>query len=210
MKRTVLYGVAAMAAVVVMSNIMVQFLLGNWLTWGAFVYPLAFLVTDLINRAHGVAAARKVVAVGFAVGIGCSLLGSFIDGPSGPLVTLRIAIGSGTAFLAAQLLDVAIFDRLREGTWWRAPLVSSVIGSTIDTILFFAIAFSSQLAFLELSNDVSWANELVPFLGFGPASPLWVSLATADFGVKMAVAIVALGPFRFLSLRMLEKRETLA
>lgn len=191
-----------MAVIVVLSNILVQFLVGDWLTMGAFVYPFAFLVTDIVNRLLGVSAARKVVGAGFVVGVFCTILGSFIVGPSGPLVTLRIAIGSGTAFLVAQLLDVAIFDRLRRGAWWRAPLVSSLIGSIVDTFMFFAIAFSAQLAFLEPSNDVSWANEYLPLLGFGPASPLWMSLAVADFGMKMAVALFALGPFRLITGRL--------
>ena len=192
-----------MAAIVVASNVLVQFLLGNWLTWGAFVYPFAFLVTDLMNRVYGPAQARKVVYAGFAVGVLCSLAGSQITGPEGPLVTLRIAIGSGTAFLAAQLLDVAVFDRLRGGVWWKAPLASSALGSVVDTFLFFGIAFSAGLSFLEPSNDVSWANAQVNLLGLGPSAPLWASLAVADLLVKSVVALVALGPFRAISGRML-------
>src|SRR5690606_8342195 len=129
MNRLLFAGMAGMAAVVVASNILVQFRLGDWLTWGALTYPFAFLVTDLINRLHGAAAARRVVLVGFAVGIACSLIGTRITGDFGPLVTLRIAIGSGVAFLTAQMLDVAVFDRLRARTWWQAPFVSSLIGS---------------------------------------------------------------------------------
>lgn len=192
-------GILAMAAIVVASNILVQFLFGQWLTWGAFTYPLAFLVTDLMVRLYGAAAARKVIWAGFATGVACSLIGSQIVGEYGPLVTLRIAIGSGTAFLVAQMLDVAIFDRLREGRWWRAPLASSVIGSSVDTALFFTIAFSASLSFLEPGNDVSWAGEVLPMLGFGPEVPLWVSLAVADWGVKLALALIALAPFRIIS-----------
>lgn len=192
-----------MAAIVVASNVLVQFLLGNWLTWGAFVYPFAFLVTDLMNRVYGPTQARRVVYAGFAVGVLCSLAGSQIAGPEGPLVTLRIAIGSGTAFLAAQLLDVAVFDRLRGGVWWKAPLASSAIGSVVDTFLFFGIAFSAGLSFLEPSNDVSWANAQVNLLGLGPSGPLWMGLAIADLLVKSLVAFVALGPFRAISGRML-------
>ena len=203
MSRSFAWGVAAMAAIVVASNVLVQFLLGNWLTWGAFVYPFAFLVTDLMNRVYGPAQARRVVYAGFAVGVLCSLAGSQITGPEGPLVTLRIAVGSGTAFLAAQLLDVAVFDRLRGGAWWKAPLASSAIGSIMDTFLFFGIAFSAGLSFLEPSNDVSWANAQVNLLGFGPSGPLWASLAVADLLVKSLVALVALGPFRAISGRML-------
>jgi queuosine precursor transporter len=121
-------GILAMAAIVLASNILVQFLFGQWLTWGAFTYPLAFLVTDLVNFLHGPKAARKVVLAGFAVGLLCSLVGSQIVGEAGPLVTLRIALASGVAFLVAQLLDVALFDRLRQGTWWRAPLASTLVG----------------------------------------------------------------------------------
>ncbi len=189
-------GIAAMAAIVVASNILVQFLFGQWLTWGAFTYPLAFLVTDLMNRLYGPERARRVILAGFAVGVACSLVGTQIHGEFGPLVTIRIAIGSGLAFLTAQLLDVAVFNRLREGTWWRAPLVSSILGSAIDTALFFTIAFSGALAPVFPGVDVAWANELLPLLGLGPIAPLWVSLAVADFGVKLALALLALAPFR--------------
>ncbi|PWR02822.1 hypothetical protein DKT77_09600 [Meridianimarinicoccus roseus] len=198
----ILPGVLAMAAVVVASNILVQFLFGQWLTWGAFTYPLAFLVTDVMNRVYGPAAARRVVAAGFAVGVACSLIGTQIMGEFGPLVTLRIALGSGLAFLTAQLLDVAIFDRLREGAWWRAPLASTLVGSTVDTAIFFTIAFAAPLAFIEPANDVSWANEALPLLGAGPVVPLWVSLAVADWGVKLTLALLALIPFRALTARM--------
>ena len=191
-------GIIAMAAIVVASNVLVQFLLGPWLTWGAFTYPFAFLVTDVMNRVHGAAVARKVVFAGFLTGVACSLVGTQIVGDAGPLVTLRIALGSGIAFLTAQLLDVAIFDRLRGGRWWRAPLVSTVIGSAADTALFFGIAFSAGLAFFEPRNDVSWANEAVPLLGVGPDLPLWMSLALADWCVKLALALVALVPFRVI------------
>jgi len=195
-------GILAMATIVVASNILVQFLFGNWLTWGAFTYPLAFLVTDLMNRVYGAGPARKVVFVGFLVGVVCSLIGSQIHGEFGPLVTLRIALGSGLAFLTAQLLDVAIFDRLRAGAWWRAPLASTLVGSTVDTALFFTIAFSAGLSWIEPANDVSWANEAVPLLGAGPVLPLWVSLAVADWGVKLALALIALAPFRVIVSRL--------
>ncbi len=202
MTRIHLPGILAMAAIVVASNILVQFLFGNWLTYGAFTYPLAFLVTDIMNRVYGASAARKVVFVGFGVGVACSLIGTQIMGEFGPLVTLRIAIGSGIAFLTAQLLDVAIFNRLREGKWWSAPLASTLIGSTVDTALFFTIAFSGALSFIEPANDVSWAGEMLPMLGFGPVAPLWVSLAVADWGVKLSLALLALIPFRLIVLRL--------
>ncbi len=203
MSSKYLPGILAMAAIVVASNILVQFLFGQWLTWGAFTYPLAFLVTDIMNRVYGANAARRVVFVGFLVGVACSLIGTQIVGEFGPLVTLRIALGSGLAFLTAQLLDVAIFDRMRNGGWWQAPVISSIIGSSVDTFLFFSIAFSAQLAFLEPVNDVSWANEVLPLLGTGPETPLWVSLAVADWLVKLALALIALIPFRIVTRKLL-------
>ena len=195
-------GIAAMAAIVVASNILVQFLFGQWLTWGAFTYPLAFLVTDVMNRLYGPATARKVVFAGFVTGVICSMIGTQIMGEFGPLVTWRIALGSGLAFLTAQLLDVAIFDRLRQGRWWRAPLASTLIGSTIDTAMFFTIAFSAGLSRIEPANDVSWANEALPMLGAGPVAPLWMSLAVADWAVKLSLALIALVPFRLIVKRM--------
>lgn len=202
MTRIHLPGILAMAAIVVASNILVQFLFGQWLTYGAFTYPLAFLITDLMNRIYGARAARRVVFVGFMVGVLCSLIGTQIMGEFGPLVTWRIALASGIAFLSAQLLDVAIFDRLREGSWWRAPLASTLIGSSVDTALFFTIAFSATLSGLEPANDVSWAGEVLPLLGFGPNVPLWVSLAIADWGVKLSLALIALVPFYMIVLRI--------
>lgn len=212
MTRIHIPGILAMAAIVVASNILVQFLFGQWLTWGAFTYPLAFLVTDLMNRIYGAQAARRVVFVGFIVGVFCSAIGTQImlqgDGYTYPAVTLRIALGSGLAFLTAQMLDVAIFDRLREGAWWRAPLASTLIGSTIDTALFFTIAFSAGLVALEPGNDVSWANEALPLLGAGPVAPLWVSLAVADWAVKLSLALIALVPFRMIAARAMATKAT--
>ncbi|MEO0390798.1 MAG: queuosine precursor transporter [Pseudomonadota bacterium] len=201
MTRAHLPGILAMAMIVLASNILVQFLAGQWLTWGAFTYPLAFLVTDIMNRVYGAGPARTVVLVGFVVGIFCSLVGTQIVGEFGPLVTFRIAIGSGIAFLTAQLLDVGIFSALRGGAWWRAPLVSTLVGSTVDTVLFFSIAFSGALAFVDPATDVAWANEVLPLLGVGPAAPLWVSLAVADWAVKITLALVALVPFRVVTAR---------
>ncbi|MCK8485209.1 queuosine precursor transporter [Aliiroseovarius sp. S2029] len=194
----ILPGVIAMAAIVVASNILVQHLFGQWLTWGAFTYPFAFLVTDVMNRVYGPSAARKVVFAGFITGVACSLVGTQIMGEFGPLVTLRVAVASGLAFLTAQLLDVAIFDRLRDGKWWRAPAASTLIGGTVDTAIFFAIAFSASLTFLEPGNDVGWANAVLPLLGSGPDAPLWMSLALADWLVKTAIALIALVPFRLI------------
>jgi uncharacterized PurR-regulated membrane protein YhhQ (DUF165 family) len=184
--KTVLWSIAAMAALVTASNILVQYPVGDFLTWGAFTYPFAFLVTDLTNRRHGPAAARRVVYVGFAVAVGLSIW----------LATPRIALASGAAFLTAQLLDVAVFDRLRQGSWWRAPLVSSTLGSALDTALFFTLAFSATAAMVWPVDD--WAVAAAPLMGVGPAAPFWVSLALGDFLVKMAIALVALGPYRLV------------
>ncbi len=204
MTRKYLPGILAMATIVVASNILVQYLFGNWLTWGAFTYPLAFLVTDLMNRLYGVQAARKVVLAGFATGVICSLIGSQImlqgDGYTYAAVPLRVAVASGIAFLTAQLVDVSIFNRFREGRWWRAPLISTLVGSALDTALFFTIAFSASVAVFGAQADeaISWAWDAVPFLGFGSELPLWVSLAFADWLVKLALALIALIPFRMI------------
>ena len=196
----ILPGVLAMAIIVVASNILVQFLiLDGLLTWGAFTYPLAFLVTDIMNRVYGASVARRVVLVGFVTGIVCSLIGSQIMGEFGPLVPLRVAVGSGVAFLVAQLLDVAIFDRLRGGAWWRAPLVSTLFGSAIDTALFFTIAFAGFISFGGAADEaVSWALDPAPFMLAGPELPLWITLAVADWCVKLLIALIALVPFRMI------------
>ncbi len=161
--RGILLGVAAMAVVVTASNILVQFPINDWITWGAFTYPAAFLVTDLTNRALGPGPARRVVYAGFALAVLLSIL----------LADPRIALASGTAFLVAQLLDVTLFDRLRRAAWWQAPLASSTLGSVTDTALFFSLAFA------------------------GSGLP-WVTWALGDLGVKLAMALVLLLPFRAL------------
>ena len=130
--RGLVLGAAAMAAIVTGSNVAVQFPINDWLTWGAFTYPVSFLVTDLTNRALGPAQARRVVCVGFAVAVALSVW----------VATWRVAAASGLAFLSAQLLDIVIFDRLRRAAWWRAPFISSTLASALDTILFFALAFA--------------------------------------------------------------------
>ncbi|WP_137701295.1 queuosine precursor transporter [Marimonas lutisalis] len=204
MNRTHLPGILAMAAIVVASNVLVQFLLlDGLLTWGAFTYPFAFLVTDVMNRVYGPGPARKVVFAGFVTGIVCSLIGSQImlqgDGYEYAAVPLRIAVGSGTAFLIAQLTDVAVFNRFRGGRWWRAPLVSTLVGSALDTALFFTIAFSAMLSFGENADAaISWAQGPAPFMTVGAEAPLWVTLAVADWLVKLAVALIALVPFRII------------
>ncbi|WP_374395407.1 queuosine precursor transporter [Tabrizicola sp.] len=203
--RILLPGILAMAIIVVASNILVQYPLGAFLTWGAFTYPFAFLVNEIVNRFEGPAAARKVVLVGFATGIVCSFIGTQVQGEFGPLVTLRVALGSGTAFLAAQLLDITVFNRFRRGLWWKAPLISPVISSTLDTAIFFTIAFSAALTFLEPGVDLSWATQPTPLLGLGPEAPFWVSLAVGDWLVKLLLAGVALLPFRLALARWAAK-----
>ena len=198
-------GILAMAAIVVASNILVQFLLlDGLLTWGAFTYPLAFLVTDVMNRVYGPGPARRVVVAGFVTGVICSLIGSQImlqgDGYDYAAVPLRVAVASGVAFLAAQLTDIAVFHRFRDGAWWRAPLISTIVGSALDTALFFTIAFSASVTVFGADADaaVNWAWGPAKFLTFGPEAPLWVSLAVADWLVKLTMALIALVPFRII------------
>lgn len=196
MTKTQIFGALAMAFVVVLSNYLVQIYLGNYLTYGAFTYPLAFLVTDLMNRIEGPKSARRIVFVGFVIGIICSLIGSQIMGEFGPLVTFRVALASGTAFLVAQLLDILVFNRLRKRAWWQSPIFASIVGSTIDSMIFFSIAFSTWFIFLDPANDVSFANVSAPLLGFGFMMPFWISMALADYLVKLLVAVIALIPYR--------------
>ena len=164
-----------MGAVVLSSNFLVQFPINYYglneiLTYGAFSYPIAFLITDLANRSYGKIAARKIVYLGFIIGISFTL---FFSTNYSDLISLRIAVGSGTAFLIAQLLDIQIFDRLRGNKWFVAPLASSIFGSVVDTFLFFSISFA------------------------GTGVP-WVTLSLGDLGVKLFVALIMLIPFRLL------------
>ena len=191
--------VLSMAAIVILSNILVHFLLGEWLTYAAFTYPFAFLITDLSNRLYGSKVARLIVLIGFFTGILGSLIGTQIYGEFGPLVTLRVAIASGAAFLLSQLLDIKLFYLFfSKAQWWKAPLFSSIIGGSIDTLLFFSVAFDSNFSFLEPSNDVSWANTTSPLLGLGPEVPFWLSLSVADFIIKLGIVFVSLVPFRLI------------
>jgi queuosine precursor transporter len=194
-------GILAMAIIVVASNILVQFTVGSWLTWGAFTYPFSFLVTEIMNRVYGPAAARRVVLVGFVVGVLCSVIAAGLD-----KTTVRIAVGSGAAFLVAQLVDIVVFNALRNRHWWVAPLTSSSVGSVLDTAIFFAVAFSASLPH---DANTGWANEGVPLLGQGPITALWVSLATADWMVKMSLAILALVPFRLIVRNLLRAERTI-
>ena len=159
--RALLWAALAMAAVVLASNILVQFAINDWLTWGAITYPFAFLVSELANRSHGPAHARRIAGVGFAVAVAASLA----------LAPLRIALASGLAFLCSQLLDIHVFDRLRRGRWWRAPLVATLLAATLDTALFWSIGFSGE--------DLPW-----------------ITWAIGDLGVKLLLGVALLLPFR--------------
>ncbi|MFD1330737.1 queuosine precursor transporter [Methylopila musalis] len=175
--------VAAMTLVVAASNVLLQHPvraagLEDKLTWGAFTYPIAFLVTDLTNRRFGPVAARRVVYAGFALAVALSIW----------LATPRIALASGAAFLVGQLLDVSVFARLRRLAWWRAPLAAGLLGSAVDTALFFTLAFAGDAA---MSAPVSFA-------GTGVTTPLWVSLAAFDFLVKAIGAAALLAPYAAL------------
>jgi uncharacterized PurR-regulated membrane protein YhhQ (DUF165 family) len=192
-----LVAVAAMVAVVTASNILVQYPvqfdlgpihLGDILTWGAFTYPFAFLVSDLTNRHDGPTQARVVVLVGFLFGLGLSFW----------LATPRIAVASGSAFLIGQLLDIAIFQRLRNRYWLIPPLSASLVGSLLDTAIFFTLAFAPAFAFIDLwfgMEDGSLGFG-APWLGIGGDVPLWLSLATGDFVVKFLAALLLLAPYR--------------
>ena len=164
-----------MGVIVLVSNYLVQFPVKYYgfekiLTYGAFSYPIAFLITDLANRSYGKVAAKKIVYFGFAIGI---LFTFFFSTNFSDLISIRIAIGSGTAFIVAQLIDVQIFDKLRQKKWFVAPLISSFVGSTFDTFIFFSISF------------------------YGTVVP-WVSLSLGDLSVKILVALFMLIPFRLL------------
>ena len=171
----------SMALVVVLSNYLVQFPVNYFgfqdlLTYGAFSYPIAFLITDLSNRKYGKKTAKKIVYLGFGLGVFLTL---YFSTNYSDLISIRIAIGSGTAFLIAQLIDVNIFDRLRKKIWYVAPLVSSLIGSSVDTFLFFSISF--------YGTNVNW-----------------LSLSLGDLSVKIFVALLMLIPFRILLSRIQE------
>lgn len=155
--------ILAMTLVIVASNFLVQFPINDWLTWGAFTYPVAFLVTDLTNRAVGAPAARRVAWAGFAVAVVVSLM----------LAPWRIAVASGTAFITSQILDIAVFNRWRTQSWWKAPFFGSVVASVIDTAIFFYIAFAGT----EMD---------------------WLMLGAGDLGVKWLMAVVLLAPYRMM------------
>ena len=175
MNRLLLLLPVLMGVVVLVSNYLVQFPIKHYgleeiLTYGAFSYPVAFLITDLANRSYGKLVARKIVYTGFIIGIAFTF---FFSTNFSDLISVRIAVGSGTAFIVAQLLDVQIFDQLRNKRWFVAPLTSSLIGSIVDTFLFFSISF------------------------YGTGIP-WITLSFGDFVVKILVALIMLVPFRLL------------
>jgi queuosine precursor transporter len=181
--------VLAMAGVVVLSNFAVQhpinaFGLRDYLTWGALTYPVAFLVNDLTNRRFGPALTRRVIYVGFALAVVLSFW----------LATPRIAIASGTAFLVGQLLDIFVFNRLRRQDWWRAPLAGSMLGSAVDTAIFFSMAFAGDA---DMSAPVTYAH-----FGVEITAPLWVGLAVFDFVVKLSMALLMLVPYGALMSRI--------
>ncbi len=170
--RALLLPALAMIVVIAVSNVAVQYPINDWLTWGAFTYPLTFFVSDLTNRSQGPARARLVAYIGFPFGIGLSILVSVLWGLE-PWLAVRIALASGFAFLCGQVLDITVFNWLRRQAWWRAPLISPVIASAVDTAIFFTAAFA--------------------FTGLP-----WLSWAYGDFGIKVGMAIVLLAPFRLL------------
>ena len=196
-----LYGlpVLAMVAVVAASNVLVQFPVelqlgpvnfADFLTWGAFTYPFAFLVNDLTNRRLGAYVARRVVLAGFTAGV---VVSAYLASP-------RVATASCTAFLIGQLLDIAVFSQLRRGLWWRGPLAASLLGSAIDTVIFFSLAFAPFFAGLDLWSGRPDGSLGVPaaLLGLGGMVPLWTSLACGDFLVKFLAAGLLLAPYRLL------------
>jgi uncharacterized PurR-regulated membrane protein YhhQ (DUF165 family) len=185
-----------MAALVVASNVLVQhpfavtigrLNLADLLTWGAFSYPLTFLVTDTTNRLLGPRVARRVVYIGFALAVVLSVW----------LASPRLAIASGTAFLVGQLVDIGIFNALVKRSWWKAPAFSSILGSVADTAIFFTVAFAPALVLIG-AND-PFATEAAPLLGLFTADvPRWISWALGDLCVKLLIAVLALIPYRVI------------
>lgn len=206
--------VVAMSLVVVASNVLVQFpvngeigglALADILTWGAFTYPFAFLVTDLANRRYGPTVARRIVFVGFTLAIICSIVAppllfkyGYIPYETAAGRLVRIAIASGAAFLTAQLLDITVFNWLRRQSWWRAPVFGSLAGSVLDTAIFFGVAFSAAFALIG-PND-AFALENARLLGFLPVETArWISWALGDLTVKLLIAVFALIPYRLIA-----------
>ena len=214
-----LVAVIAMMIIVAASNILVLYPLqaqlgpvnlADLLTWGAFTFPFAFLVTDLTNRYDGPRNARLVVLVGFLVGLGLSFYLSYNPLPwnagGTAATTQRIALASATAFLVGQLLDIAVFSRLRSArAWFLPPLIGSLFGSMIDTAIFFTVAFAPALGGIDSAFGLADGSLgfPAPWLGIGPEVPLWTSLATGDFMVKFLAALLLLAPYRALMGRIM-------
>ena len=192
MKQTqhLLFAVFAMCVAVTASNVLVQypfhwFGLEHLLTYGAFTYPFAFLINDLTNRRYGPHAARRIVYAGFIAGLAVSWI----------LASPRLAIASGTAFLFAQLLDILVFNPLRRKTWWIAPLAAAITGSALDTVWFFAVAFSSHFSFID--KLTGYSDSSIPTMTnlMGLEVPVWLSLSCGDFCVKLFMGVFMLLPY---------------
>jgi len=168
MSRQLISPALAMAGIVLISNVLVQYPINAWLTWGAFFYPVAYFITDVCNRIFGAAQARRIALIGFAIGLASSAM----------MAPLRIALASGTAFLVSQLLDVAVFNKLRQASWWKAPFLGSCIASVVDTAIFFSLAFAGT-------------------------AMSWLHLATGDLGVKLIMAVALLPVYRILVVQLL-------
>ncbi|MAU57954.1 MAG: hypothetical protein CBB88_07655 [Rhizobiales bacterium TMED28] len=183
--------ISCMISIILVSNILVQYPVMIWglenlLTWAAFTYPVAFFITDITNRIYGVITARKIVFWGFFTAVILSFY----------FATPRIAIASGSAFLISQLMDIQIFTKLSNYQWWKAPLASSSLGSIIDTLLFFTIAFSLTFSFMGYED--SFATESIIILSGSLEVPRWLMWAFGDFAVKLLVAFILLLPFRLI------------
>ena len=192
MKQTqhLLFAIFAICVAVTASNILVQYPF-HWfgfehlLTYGAFTYPFAFLINDLTNRRYGPRAARRIVYAGFVAGLVVSWI----------LASPRLAIASGTAFLFAQLLDILVFNPLRRKTWWIAPLAAAITGSALDTVWFFAVAFSSHFSFIDALTGYSDSSNTTMTSLMGMEIPVWLSLSFGDFGVKLFMGLLMLVPY---------------
>ncbi|QPC85687.1 queuosine precursor transporter [Mesorhizobium sp. NBSH29] len=208
--------VLAMALVVVASNVAVlfpvqgqvgQLSLADILTWGAFTYPISFLITDLANRRYGASVARRIVFIGFMAAIAASIIVppllfkyGFIAFETDAGRLMRIAMASGSAFLLGQMLDVTVFDWLRKKAWWQAPVMGSLVGSVVDTTIFFSVAFAASFALLGPQDG--FALEHAPIFGvMDETAPRWVSWALGDLGMKLSIAVLALVPYRLIAAR---------
>ncbi|WP_336293841.1 VUT family protein [Bartonella sp. CB169] len=189
-RKYIFFSSLVMCFAVTASNILVQypvdwFGLNELLTYGAFTYPIAFLVNDLTNRFYGPAAARRVVYAGFYAGFFVSWV----------LATPRLAIASSSAFLFAQLLDIVVFSPLRRKAWWKAPLAAALVSSALDTVIFFALAFSSSFAFIDKIADYANSSITESTIFFGFEIPVWFSLAFGDFSIKIIMSVCMLIPY---------------